>query len=269
MASESLVRKKIQVSLVLLVFFSILTHSRYANAITDGSMIFDENRTEQTISYVDKNIGTLALVRNSGIASYNFDIYDFQGNLVKMGFFEGELPKDKMLYPLTFKINANTTENHFFLQVKVVYTEDNSALDNIADLIKALDDDLLNKLDQLKSKLDGIATKLAEINDYLSNPAYLQVGLDNMDKAIDKVTTNPLVDMGSAVTTLGGISGSSGGGGSSGFEIPLKIGDTSFNAFDISALGSQLSIIRDLMKAIIWIEFAVFCIRVVVPKFKV
>jgi hypothetical protein len=261
MACQGIVKKKVQVMFLLLVLF--LNIPLHAYALDDQIITFSKNREEQTIGFINGSLGSVSVSRTTGTSSFNFDIYDCNDNLIKSGFFQGQLPKDEKLYPLRIKINANASDD-YMVECKITYVADTG---NIENLIKMLDGDLLKKLDELKQKLDGILEDLRKINDYLSNPAYLNKGVDDMKNAVNHLSKNPVSDVNSTASTLGGLTGGSGGSGD--FEIPLEIGGQKFNAFNVDALSGQLELIKGLMKSIIWIEFAVFCIRVVVPKFKV
>lgn len=271
MACKGIVKKKTQVMFLLLVFFLNIPLNAYA--LDAQTVTFTQNFEEQTIGYQEGSVPSITVTRTTGTSSFNFDIYDCNDNLVKEGFFQGQLPKlDEDLYPFRIKINAHYSDS-YMVECKISYGSDTG---EIEDLIKLLDGHLMDKLDQLKAKLqelknvlDGILSDFEKLNDYLSNPAYLNNGVNDVKNAVNHLSKNPVSDAGQTAGTLSGLNGT--GGSSGDFEVPLQIPGTSINvnAFNIDALSSQLGLIKNIMKSIIWIEFAVFCIRVVVPKFKI
>lgn len=261
MAFKGLVKKKTQV-ILLLVFFLNLPFLE-AFALESQPIIFTKSNTSNTIGYMPNKQGIFVISMTTGVSSVYFDILDKNGNVVKGGVYQTDLPLNENLYPLTIKVNASTiVDDNFMVRSYIEYSD----IDNTGAILDGLDT-LGNKLDSIKDKIQGVLDKLYELNDFLSNPAYLQSGIDNLENSINNIKT-PISDTQHSQEALSGL-GTNLSGGEFSFKVPLTIGGQTYNAFDLSAFSSQLNVINSIMISILWIEFAVFCIRIVVPKFKV
>ena len=262
MACKSLIRKKVQVISLLVLFLNINVFKVFA--LTTQNLYFYKDVMENNISSYTGKVPNFVISSTSGISSISFDILDKNNNVVKSGFYQGELPSDDSIYPLKVVAKPVVTNSNWNIRVSVTY-EDSTDLSGIEGLLKSMG----NLLDSIKNKLNDILNSLKQIDDYLSNPARLDHGLNDLKNSVDNLSKNPVSDVASTQNTLSsiGVGSSSGGGGT--FNIPVTIGGQTFNALDFSALNGHLKTIRALMSAILWIEFSVFCIKIVVPKFKV
>lgn len=276
MAIKGIKLKKVQAIILLLVLFLNLNPC-IAMGLESQNFSFSASYTEKIIGYQEGKTPSIEIGMTSG-ATAVFNVYDKDDNLIRSGFFQGQIIATEKQYPIKLKYVGSSSGSNWSVKVSITYLASSSSnnvdLSKIESILGKTDLDLINGLSTLTMLLDMLNQKLQltlnyldKINDFLSNPKYLEDGANDLKNSVDNLTNKKIVsDAGSTASTLNGLNGS---GSSGGFEIPLEIGGQKFNALDFSALEEQLKTIRNLMSAIMWIEFAVFCIKVVVPKFKV
>lgn len=257
----------------LLIFFDIKAYadvSGSSTGVTSMNMKFTDSKRENTLGYTSGYIPVLNVSMGSQLNSYFFQVLDCNGNVLYHSLFQGQILADESQYPLTIRIVPTPSADTWYMNCKITFVEQAQALDEVISKM----DTLASKLDELREKLKGIQDTLSDtlntlnsLNDFLSNPAYLEKGMNDLNNSVNNLSNKSIVsDVGS---TQGKLSNLSAGGGDSDFVIPFDYAGIKINCLDFSAILNYLSSIRSLLVAMIWIEFAVFCIRIIVPKFKV
>lgn len=268
---------KMRVVFITLAFLLILIDTNaYADVsgsstgVTSMNMKFSFSKRENTLGYTSGYIPVLNVSMGSQLNSYFFQVLDCNGNVLYHSLFQGQILADESQYPLTIRIVPTPSADTWYMNCKITFVEQAQALDEVISKM----DTLASKLDELREKLKGIQDTLSDtlntlnsLNDFLSNPAYLEKGMNDLNNSVNNLSNKSIVsDVGS---TQGKLSNLSAGGGDSDFVIPFDYAGIKINCLDFSAILNYLSSIRSLLVAMIWIEFAVFCIRIIVPKFKV
>lgn len=237
--------------------------------VTSMNIKFNDKHTEATLGYTMGYVPVLNVTMGSQLSSYDFTILDCNGNVLVKSIFQGELPTESSRYPLTIRINPISSAPTWYMNVKITFKEEAQALDEVISKMDMLSD----KLDKLKEKLQSIFDTLASmrstlesLNDFLSNPAYLNSGLDELNNSINNLSNKRVINNSSNASNLQNLNAS---GGSDGFSCFFDYMGIHIQLLDFSAISSQLGAIRALLTAMLWIEFAVFCIRIVLPHFKV
>lgn len=260
----------------LLIFINVNTYT-YADVsgsdtgVTSMSMKFTDSNMENTLGYVSGYVPVLNVTMGSQLNSYFFQVLDCNGNIIYNSLFQGQILAVEEQYPLTIRIVPSPSAGTWYMNVKITFKEEAQALDEVLNKM----DTLSSKLDELREKLKGIHDTLSDtlntlnsLNDFLSNPVYLENGMNDLKNSVDNLSSKSIVnDSGSTQSKLNDLSSS--GGADSDFNIPFDYMGIKINCLDFSAILNYLSSIRSLLVATIWIEFAVFCIRIIVPKFKV
>lgn len=269
---------KMRVVFITLAFLliSVINTVAYADVsgsdtgVTSMNMKFTDSNRENTLGYVSGYVPVLNVTMGSQLDSYFFQVLDCNGNIIYNSLFQGQILAVSEQYPLTVRIVPTPSADTWYMNVKITFKEEAQALDEVLSKM----DTLASKLDELREKLKGIQDTLSDtlntlnsLNDFLSNPAYLEKGMNDLNNSVNNLSNKSIVsDVGS---TQGKLSNLSAGGGDSDFVIPFDYAGIKINCLDFSAILNYLSSIRSLLVAMIWIEFAVFCIRIIVPKFKV
>lgn len=255
---------KMRVNIFLLAFLLILCIPVKVFALDTQNIIFSSGHTENVIGYYTGMVPNLNVTFKTGVTSFNLVIYDKDGNCVDPSFFQGQLPVDKNLYPLTIKCNATEYESNWSIRCSIEYKPIEQALEEYTSRL----DKLAELLKNLKDKLADISNTLNSMNDFLSNPKYLDDGFKDLENSVMNLTnTNPVADAGNTANMFK--NGLTGTGGSASFEAFYDYMGIKINVLDFTAIKPYLGTARNIMKAMLWIEFAIFCLRIVVPKFKV
>ena len=275
------------------IFFLILvlnfTFNIVAYASSSTNLIFNSSNLSRTLSYMGSDNISLELELASGnVENRTIKILDKNKNIIDTFWGNRTFNIKKDLYPLTFVLENQTSKN-FEVRYKISTSSssssssDNKILDFLSGL-KGSVEDLLNKLinllDNLLSKLINLLDNLLNIIidkfntiidkfnyliDYLTNVEYLKNSIDNLKNSIDNLN-NKFTPSNSVISNLNSLGSATDSLDTISVNFP---GLGTFNVFDLSYFSSIIKIIRDLLSAIMWIEFAIFCIRIVVPKFKV
>lgn len=235
-----------------------------ANALDTQNIIFSSDHKENIVGYYDGKVPSLNVTLKNGVTSFNLVVYDKNNNVINPSFFQGELPVDKNLYPLKIVCNPQQYESNWSIRCSVTYKD---IADDLEEKLKKMDK-MIKLLNELKDKLAEMNNTLSSLNDFLSNPKYLEEGLQDLEDSVMALTQlNPVADAGNTANMFkGGLTGTS---GNANFEAMFDYMGIKVNLMNFSAIASCLGSIRNLLKAMIWIEFAVFCLKIVVPKFKV
>lgn len=271
---------KLRVVFLTLAFLLILYTNNYnfayadvsgsTTGVTSMNMKFTDSVREGQLGYVSGYIPVLNVTMGSQLDSYYFVVEDCNGNTIYNSLFQGQILAEESQYPLTIRIVPTPSADTWYMNVKITFKEEAEALDEVITKM----DTLASKLDELREKLKSIQDTLSNtlntlnhLDDFLSNPAYLELGMNDLKNSVDNLSSKNIVnDAGSTQSKLNDLSS---GGGDSDFNIPFDYMGIKINCLDFSAILNYLSSIRSLLVATIWIEFAVFCIRIIVPKFKV
>ena len=169
-------------------------------------------------------------------------------------------------YPLTVEFDGNTKDYYvrFKVSTEKNKNDNDNSNNNDHNNTGSSGKDYSSFLDRIIDLLENIKNGVNKIVDYMTNTQQLQNSIDNLKNSIDNLN-NKFIPNSSVTGGLGTLGSTS--TDFTGLEVDL--GFTKINALDLSAMNGILQEIRILMKAIIWVEFAMFCIKIVVPKFKV
>lgn len=261
------------------IFFLILvlnfTVNIVAYASSSTNLIFNSSNLSRALSYMGSDNISLELELVTGnVENRTVKILDKNKNVIESFWGNRTFNIKKELYPLTFVLE-NQTSTNFEVRYKISTSSsssDNKILDFLSGL-KGSVEDLLNKLINLLDnllniiidKLNTIIDKFNYLIDYLTNVEYLKNSIDNLKNSIDNLN-NKFTPSNSVISNLNSLGSATDSLDTISVSFP---GLGTFTVFDLSYFSSIIKIIRDLLSAIMWIEFAIFCIRIVVPKFKV
>jgi hypothetical protein len=250
-------KKNVLIPLLLISILLIPSFTVYASY--NYSMSFNPSITEYDYGFVNEvEYLNWEIAYSTGTpSSTNFKVYDRNGNLIQEGA-SGSIKMIDIYYPIKFV--ADATGDDWRIDIGITYKKPI----NYTPLI----DDLEGLLDSLNSKLQGVLDKLAQLNDYLSNPAplinatnHLQNSVDDMGNygpiGVAKETVNTISNIDVNTTDLPKI------------EIQFIPGQPKINVFDLSYFQTQIGIIRNLLVAILWLGLAIFFIQYITPRFKV
>lgn len=251
--------KFLAIFLLVLLTFDINIIA-YADTLKnpDFNLTFYKDLKEIEFGYVEGEKIDWDISMQTGVMdSIAFDVFDSKGNKIHSGT-SGSIRLDKNYFPIKFVARTNSN-NDWRVTISIYKTSSNTAPD-----LSGLEE----KLSGISDLLSNILDKLKQLNDYLSNTDYLQDGINNLQESTERLTNYSPVSSSvvSGLTSLGDSSGS--GSGSLDFNVEIIPGHT-FNLLDFSELQGNISMIRQLMVAILWIELAMFFIRIFVPRFKV
>jgi hypothetical protein len=268
---KSLVRKSLPIFalFILLFLFFIKSNVVYAAANPDFNLTFYRGQKEIEFGAVDAEKIDWSISLQTGLMdSVAFDVYDCKGNKIHSGT-NGSIRMDKNYFPIKFVARTNSTSD-WRVTISITKTGGGGSQKDYSGILGKISDKLsgiLDKLSGISDLLDSIFKKLKDIDDFLSNPKHLQKGMDDLKNSYENLENYSPVSS-SVVSGIGSLgSGGSGGGGLS-FNVEIIPGYT-INALDLSQLSGLISTIRKLMTAILWIELAMFFIRIFVPKLKV
>ena len=259
-------------TLVLNFTFNIFA---YASSSSSTKLIFNSSNLIRTLSYMGSDNISLELELVSGnVENRTIKILDKNKNVIQSFWGNRTFNIKEELYPLTFVLENQTSKN-FEVRYKIS-TSSSSSNNGILDFLSELKgsfEDLLSKLinlldDLLNAIIDRLNTIIDKLNyliDYLTNVDYLKNSIDNLKDSIDNLN-NKFTPNSSVIGSLDSLGSSTESLDTISLSFP---GIGTFTVFDLSYFSSIIKIIRDLLSAIMWVEFAVFCIRIVVPKFKV
>ena len=250
-------------TLVLNFTFNIFA---YASSSSSTKLIFNSSNLIRTLSYMGSDNISLELELVSGnVENRTIKILDKNKNVIQSFWGNRTFNIKEELYPLTFVLENQTSKN-FEVRYKIS-TSSSSSNNGILDFLSELK--LINLLDDLLNaiidRLNTIIDKLNYLIDYLTNVDYLKNSIDNLKDSIDNLN-NKFTPNSSVIGSLDSLGSSTESLDTISLSFP---GIGTFTVFDLSYFSSIIKIIRDLLSAIMWVEFAVFCIRIVVPKFKV
>ena len=259
-------------TLVLNFTFNIFA---YASSSSSTKLIFNSSNLIRTLSYMGSDNISLELELVSGnVENRTIKILDKNKNVIQSFWGNRTFNIKEELYPLTFVLENQNSKN-FEVRYKIS-TSSSSSNNGILDFLSELKgsfEDLLSKLinlldDLLNAIIDRLNTIIDKLNyliDYLTNVDYLKNSIDNLKDSIDNLN-NKFTPNSSVIGSLDSLGSSTESLDTISLSFP---GIGTFTVFDLSYFSSIIKIIRDLLSAIMWVEFAVFCIRIVVPKFKV
>lgn len=254
------------------IFFLILvlnfTFNIVAYASSSTNLIFNSSNLNRALSYMGSDNISLELELVTGnVENRTVKILDKNKNVIESFWGNRTFNIKKELYPLTFVLE-NQTSTNFEVRYKISTSSsssDNKILDFLSGLKGSVEDLLDNLLNIIIDKLNTIIDKFNYLIDYLTNVEYLKNSIDNLKNSIDNLN-NKFTPSNSVISNLNSLGSATDSLDTISVSFP---GLGTFTVFDLSYFSSIIKIIRDLLSAIMWIEFAIFCIRIVVPKFKV
>lgn len=267
---KSLGKKFLPIFALFISFFIFFIKSDvvHAAANPDFNLTFYRGQKEIEFGAVDaEKIDWYISIQTGLMDSVAFDVYDCKGNKIHSGT-NGSIRMDKNYFPIKFVARTNSTSD-WRVTISITKTGGGGSQKDYSGVLEGISKKLssiLDKLSGISDLLDSILKKLKEIDDFLSNPKYLQKGLDDLKNSYENLENYSPVSSSvvSGISSLGG----GGSGGSLSFNVEIIPGYT-INALDLSQLSGLISTIRKLMTAILWIELAMFFIRIFVPKLKV
>lgn len=245
--------------LFLLFFISFNTLTvRAENGQPDFNLTFYRGLKEIEFGAIDaEKIDWSISIQTGLMDSIVFDVYDVNGNKIQSGT-NGSIRMDKNYFPIKFVARTESTGD-WRVTISIIKTVGEKDYTGVLGGIS-------DKLTGISDLLDSILGKLKDIDDYLSNPAYLENGLNDLKDSTERLENYSPVSS-NVVSGVGSLGSISSGGGLS-FNVEILPGYT-INALDLSQFSGIISSIRMLMTSILWIELSMFFIRIFVPKLKV
>lgn len=126
---------------------------------------------------------------------------------------------------------------------------------------------ILNALAPLKpiqKALEGILLEVRDINHFLHDKEALNQGISAVQDSVKSLEEyDPTGGVKNKIKEVGNV------GAGKLPHLDIKIFGTTFNLIDLTYFKGAIKNIRGLMSAIIWIELAMFFVRIFVPKLKV
>ena len=264
MVSKCLKRKKhakfCMFFLIINLCFNIFSVNAHASSTI---LTFTQDVKKHTLGYMGEDTIYITLESTVGsVVNRSIVVKNKSGNIVLLGY-DNSINLKVDQYPLTIEFDGNTKD--YYVRFKVSTEKDKNDSNNSDNSnTGSSGKDYSSFLDRITGLLEDIKSGVNKIVDYMTNTQQLQNSIDNLKNSIDNLN-NKFIPNSSITGGLGTLGSSS--ADFSGLEVDL--GFTKINALDLSAMNGILQEIRILMKAIIWVEFAMFCIKIVVPKFKV
>lgn len=264
MVSKCLKRKKHAIFCMFFLIINLCFNIFSVNAQASSTILtFTQDVKKHQIGYMGEDTIYITLESIVGsVVNRSIVVKNKDGNLIILGYDNSvNLKADQ--YPLTIQFDGNTKD--YYVRFKVSTEKDKSDSDNSnSNNTSSSGKDYSSFLDKIVGLLEDIKNGVNKIVDYMTNTQQLQNSIDNLKNSIDNLN-NKFIPNGSVTGGLGTL-----GSTSTDFTgVEVDLGFTKINALDLSAMNGILQEIRILMKAIIWVEFAMFCIKIVVPKFKV
>ena len=264
MVSKCLKRKKHAIFCMFFLIINLCFNIFSVNAQASSTILtFTQDVKKHQIGYMGEDTIYITLESIVGsVVNRSIVVKNNNGNIIIMGY-DNSINLRADQYPLTVEFDGNTKD--YYVRFKVSTEKDkndsnNSDNNNTGSSGK----DYSSFLDKIVGLLEDIKSGVNKIVDYMTNTEQLKNSIDNLKNSIDNLN-NKFIPNSSVTGGLGSLGSSS--ADFSGVEVDL--GFTKINALDLSAMNNILQEVRILMKAIIWVEFAMFCIKIVVPKFKV
>lgn len=216
---------------------------------SDFNLTFYEGLKEIEFGAVDCEKIEWHVALETGLRnSTAFDVYDCKGNKIQSGS-SGSIRMDKNYFPIKFVARTDSVGDwRVTVSISKVGGDEKGSGGG-----KDYTDILNQILEQLK-----------KLNDFLSNKKYLEDGVGAVQDSMEKLENYSPVKQN--IGSLGSL-------GSSSSSLPKfdinfgKIG--TFNVFDLSKFADEISMIKKIMTAILWIELAMFFVRIFMPKLKV
>lgn len=264
MVSKCLKRKKHAIFCMFFLIINLCFNIFSVNAQASSTILtFTQDVKKHQIGYMGEDTIYITLESIVGsVVNRSIVVKNNSGNIIIMGY-DNSINLKSDQYPLTVEFDGNTKD--YYVRFKVSTEKDKSDSDNSnSNNTGSTGKDYSSFLDRITGLLEDIKSGVNKIVDYMTNTQQLQNSIDNLKNSIDNLN-NKFIPNGSVTGGLGTLGSTS--TDFSGVEVDL--GFTKINALDLSAMNGILQEIRILMKAIIWVEFAMFCIKIVVPKFKV
>ena len=267
MVSKCLKRKK---HAKFCMFFLIINlclniFSVYVHA-SSTILTFTQDVKKHTIGYMGEDTIYITLESIVGsVVNRSIVVKNNSGNIIIMGY-DNSINLKSDQYPLTVEFDGNTKDYYvrFKVSTEKNKNDNDNSNNNDHNNTGSSGKDYSSFLDRIIDLLENIKNGVNKIVDYMTNTQQLQNSIDNLKNSIDNLN-NKFIPNSSVTGGLGTLGSTS--TDFTGLEVDL--GFTKINALDLSAMNGILQEIRILMKAIIWVEFAMFCIKIVVPKFKV
>ena len=247
--------------LIINLFFNIFSVNAHASSTI---LTFTQDVKKHSIGYMGEDTIYITLESIVGsVVNRSIVVKNNSGNIIIMGY-DNSINLKANQYPLTIEFDGNTKDYYVRFKVSTEKDKNDSNNSDNSNNTGSNGKDYSSFLDRIIDLLENIKTGVNKIVDYMTNTQQLQNSIDNLKNSIDNLN-NKFMPGNSVTGGLGTLGSTS--TDFSGLEVDL--GFTKINALDLSAMNGILQEIRILMQAIIWVEFAMFCIKIVVPKFKV
>lgn len=266
-ACKRVKRKKHAICCMFFLIINLCFNIFSVNAHASSTILtFTQDVKKHTIGYMGEDTIYITLESIVGsVVNRSIIVKNKSGNLIILGYDNSvNLKADQ--YPLSVEFDGNTKDYYVRFKVSTEKDSKNDSdnSDNNNNNTGSSGKDYSNFLDKIIGLLEDIQTGVNKIVDYMVNTQQLQNSIDNLKNSIDNLNNKfmPNSSVSGGLGTLGSSSADFSG-------VEVDLGFTKINALDLSAMGGILQEIRVLMQAIIWVEFAMFCIKIVVPKFKV
>lgn len=238
-------------SLSLCIFFSFPV---YAQEISDVKLNFNQYNLERELGYNGYNNIKYSISQSSGdLDILNFSIYDVNGNKLYSGI-SGTFSASNEQFPLKFV--CENTGYQFSIELRIVDgTPPKEDIDYRPDL------------SALGEKLNSLYGALAKLDNFLSNPQPFYDSVRRLENTMNKISDYG--PMGVAKDLKDTSFSPTGSDSLPSLDIEFIKGQGKVNVFDLSSLTREIGMIRNLMKAILYLGVVFFIMQSVVPQFKV
>lgn len=255
--------KRFYIFLFILLFHSNIV---FAQSSYETVLDFNQYNLERSLGFFGSTVLDVSIASSSGdLDVFNFSVYDVNNNKIWSGV-QGKVMANESQFPLKFVCENSGYAFNINLRVK----DGSAEQKDYTGLLNGLGDKLDNILSGLGSKLDSLNNKLAQLDNFLSNP---QPFYDSVNRLNDKMELiKDYGPNGVAKDIAEGYSNSftpSGSGNLPSMEVEFFKGQGKINVFDLSTFGNEIVLIRNLMKAILYLGVVFFIMQSVVPQFKV
>lgn len=259
--------------LFLFIFlFLFNTSLAFATELLPINISFQNGNREYVLGAVD------------GAASYSWQWTQVQGGTNTLNLVVYDSNNEKIAEGLTGKFSANvsfpvtfkieTSETDFRLDIKITpeppeeeQIDYRPNLNGISNILSGISSVLSDGFETLSRKLSSILHTLNKIDTFLSDPQPFNDAVENLKTSVNNMANlgpmgvaKKLSDIEFDVGNVDNLPS---------LEVEFFKGRPKINVFDLSQMHSQIVIIRNLLKAILFLGVVFFIMQSVVPRFKV
>lgn len=255
--------KRFYIFLFILLFNS---HIVFAQSNYETTLDFNQYNLEKSLGFFGATVLDVSISMSNGdLDVFNFSVYDVNNNKIWSGV-QGKIMANESQFPLKFV--CENTGYDFNIQLRIKDGSEQQI--DYTGLLNGLGNKLDNILSGLGSKLDALNNKLAQLDNFLSNPQPFYDSIDNLNNKMELI--KDYGPNGVAKDIADGYSNSfkpTGNVNLPSLEIEFIKGEGKVNVFDLSQFQGEIVMIRNLMKAILYLGVVFFIMQSVVPQFKV